>query len=88
MRVLAVWNSAHPSWLCLWNKVFFFSRHAVVIRPAVNLWQVMAPVTMLRRRIWCLPLKSRGTPGVVTGFFALKETPNHVNEEEALGCGD
>src|SRR5882724_9749819 len=75
-------------WDVLRDEILFGAGHAVVVGPAVNDRQSLAPVAMYGRRIWRLPLERRGPPGVAARGFALEERPDQVEQEHQLHGGD
>jgi len=68
----------------LWNKVILIAWHAVVVCPAMALWQIVTPVTVLRRSVRCLPFKRRRVPGVGVGLWPFSHGPDYVGKEQDL----
>src|SRR6266700_8004332 len=75
-------------WDVLRDEILFGAGHAVVVGPAVNDRQSLAPVAMYGRRIGCLPFERRGLPRVAARGLALEERPDQVEQEHQLHGGD
>ena len=74
--------------LGLRDEVLSLAGYAVVVGPAMDLGKLRSPVTVDGRRVRCVPLERRGAPGIGIGLFSLPDAPDHVDEEEDLGCAD
>src|SRR5437763_5902942 len=82
--VLTSRGSASIDRLVLRYEIFLGARYAVVISPTIDHRQLCTPVTMLRRRVGCLPFEGRSPPGVAARRLALGETPNQVEQKHHL----
>src|ERR1700748_1951878 len=71
------------------SLIWQISRHAVVVGPAIDHWQIGAPVSMGG---WCLrrlPFQRRRTPRVAAGRFAPEQAPTEIEEKQHLdGAND
>src|SRR6266508_3464749 len=70
--------------LVLRDEVVLGTRHAVIVRPAIDHGQLLAPVAMPRRGFGCLPLQRGGMPRIAAGRLALGQAPNQVEQEHHL----
>src|ERR1700730_15996494 len=60
-------------WDVLRDEILFGAGHAVVVGPAVNDRQSLAPVTVLGRCIGRLPFERRGPPGIAARVLAFEK---------------
>src|SRR5262249_10861506 len=84
--------TARVSLSCSWDwrlvlgpGILLGAWHALIVRPAVDQWYLLAPVTLPRRGFGCLPLQRGGPPGIAAGRLALGQAPDHVEQEHHLG---
>src|SRR6202023_573590 len=75
-------------WDVLRNEILFGAGHAVVVGPAVNDRQSLAPVAMPGRCIGRLPFERRGPPGIAARGLAFEKRPDQVEQEYQLHGGD
>src|SRR4030065_307915 len=71
-------------WNVLRDEVLLGTRHAVIVRPAVDQRQRRAKVAMPRRGVRGLPLQRGGVPGVAARWLAFEIAPDQVVQKHDL----
>ena len=69
--VIAVRDDPDMRRFRLWEEVLLLTRDAVVIRPAMDHGQLIAPVAVHGRCVGGLPLQCRGAPGAIGVFQSM-----------------
>ena len=65
--------------LVLRDEILRRARHAVIIGPAIDDRQFLAPVAVRRRRLRRLPFERRRAPGIAAGVLALERLQTRLN---------
>src|SRR5439155_26097637 len=77
-------NGPRRSWLILRNEVLRGTWHAVIIRPAIDHREFLAPVAVSGRRLRRLPLQCCRPPWIATRSPALEQSPDKIKQEDHL----
>src|SRR5262245_20857113 len=74
--------------LVLRHEILRGAGHAVIVGPAIDHRQLLAPVAVPRRGFRRLPLQRGGSPGIAAGLLTLEQAPDQVEQEHHLGEAD
>src|SRR5258706_4481381 len=58
--------------------------YAVIVSPAIDDRELLAPVAMSRRGLRSLPFQRRRSPGIAAGLFSFEQAPNQFKQENML----
>src|SRR5882757_7781792 len=67
------------------NEVILRARLAIIVRPAVNCWDLTGPVAVLRQAR-CRPFQCSRVPGVGRSQTSAEDTVDEVEQEDKLRC--
>src|SRR4030088_3245984 len=62
--------------------------YAVVVSPAIDDGEILAPIAMPRRGLRCLPFQRRGSPGIAASLFSFEQAPDKIKYEHKLSEAD
>src|SRR3981081_1338562 len=62
--------------------------YAVIISPAIDDGEILAPIAMPRRGLRCLPFQRRGSPGIAASLFSFEQAPDQIKYEHKLSEAD
>src|SRR6202022_2689237 len=62
--------------------------YAVIVGPAIDDRELLAPVAMPRRGLWSLPFQRRASPRIAASLFSFEQAPDQIEQEHKLGEAD
>src|SRR5258708_21702660 len=62
--------------------------YAVIIGPAIDDGEILAPIAMPRRGLRCLPFQRRSSPGIAASLFSFEQAPDQIKYEHKLTEAD
>src|SRR5213076_2488152 len=62
--------------------------YAVIVGPAIDDRELLAPVAMPRRGLRCLPFQRRRSPGIAASLSSFEQAPEQIEYEHKLGEAD
>src|SRR5260370_16364172 len=62
--------------------------YAVIIGPAIDDGEILAPIAMPRRGLRCLPFQRRSSPGIAASLFSFEQAPDQIKYEHKLSEAD
>src|SRR4030088_2119275 len=64
------------------------ARYAVIVGPAIDDREILAPIAMPRRGLRGLPFQRRGSPGIAASLFSFEQAPDQIKYEHKLSEAD